>query len=72
MKTLKKRLEKEPPQSDHDKEMYQKYEAYCWNTIAWCHHINGKRGPAVKAAKKALALKETDEYAKDLKKFSES
>lgn len=63
--TLKQRLKTKPP-TEHDQEMYTNYEAYCWNTIAWCHHINGKKGPAVKAAKKALKLSETDKYAKDL------
>jgi len=70
MKTLKKRLKNEKPTGD-DKESAANYTAYCWNTIAWCQHLNGKQGLAVKAAKKAIALHETDEYSADLKKFTE-
>ena len=68
--TLQKRLKKEPPSED-DQEMYTNYEAYCWNTVAWCNHINGKKGPAVKAAKKAIELRKTDDYVKDLATMQE-
>lgn len=67
---LQKQLKDEPPGPDH-KEKYTNYEAYCWNTVAWCQHINGKKGPAIKAAKKALALRKTDKYEADLAKMQE-
>lgn len=68
--TLKKQLKEEPP-TDDKREMYANYQAYCYNTIAWCNHINGKQKPAIKAAKRAIQLRKTDQYLKDLAKMQE-
>lgn len=63
--TLEKRLKEDPPgKSEHLK--YEKYQAYCWNTIAWALHINGKQKPAVKAATMAVKLSKTDKYLADV------
>lgn len=67
---LQKQLKDEPPGPDQT-EKYTNYEAHCWNTVAWCQHINGKKAPAIKAAKRALALRKTDKYAEDLAKIQE-
>ena len=66
--TLEKRLKEDPPgESEHLK--YEKYQAYCWNTVAWAFHINGKQKPAVKAATKAVKLSKTDKYLADLSRM---
>ena len=70
LEKLQAQLKKSPPTGD-EKEMYANYTAYCWNTVAWCQHINGKKSDAVKAATRCLELRETDEYRADLAKFGE-
>ena len=69
VKTLHKRIAKEQPQGA-ELDGWRDYEAYCWNTVAWCQHINGRKNDAVKAAKKAIAIKAKDQYTADLEKFS--
>lgn len=70
LEKLQAQLKKSPPKGD-EKEMYTNHTAYCWNTLAWCHHINGRKADAVKAAAKCLELRATDEYRADLARFGE-
>ncbi|MCR9245262.1 MAG: hypothetical protein NXI31_09535 [bacterium] len=69
---LKKHQKAEPAETDEQAAKYREYEAYCWNTIAWCHHLTGKKGPAIKAAKKAVELHESDANRAALKKIAKS
>ena len=54
---------------NEQREKYDNYRAYCWNTIALCQHMNGKQSQAIKAQKKCLALRETDKYLADLERM---
>ena len=70
LKTLKAQSQQAPP-GKVGGEKRSIYEAYCWNTIALCHHILGKQQKAVKAQRQALALHETDQYLADLERMQQ-